>query len=84
MGAVGLEMRGYAIRFGGRARLAGVAVATVALTCLPSGLAQEGECSRTGDDTESGVSLFGLPNCPCLVQDAPNGYLAAAPDLPTA
>ena len=26
------------------------------------------------------VTLYGLPDCPCLVQDAPNGYLAAAPD----
>ena len=36
------------------------------------------------DIATAGVELYGLPDCPCLIQDAPNGYLAAAPDdVPT-
>ena len=61
-----------------------LATALMAAILSAVGRAQDGQCTRTGEDSEAGVNLFGLPNCPCLVQDAPNGFMAAAPDIPTA
>ena len=42
----------------------------------PRRLQQEQEAAAN----VSNATLYGLPDCPCLVRDAPNGYLAAAPD----
>ena len=68
----------------GRMPLAVAAMAAIAAVAqLPAGRAQEGQCASTA--SSDGAGLFGLAECPCLVQDAPNGYMAAVPDdLPTA
>ena len=59
-----------------------VAVLMAALPVSCSEEAHGDTCTLTAEAT-SGASLLGVENCPCLVEDAANGYLAASPDLPT-
>ncbi len=62
----------------------GVAFAAAWVTDVPPGGAAPRRrlqlWNATNATVVSGVALYGQANCPCLVEDAPNGYLAAAPD----